>query len=159
MTNFIPGGSEMRKGTRAANRNPLNGRTINRKLDASARSNGTTTPANDDLFLQPWFMPLDVCLEMRRLIPSAHLAKMKYYYEDFGCLRCGEHKPIYGSNGFCEGCSVLVRGRIERSLKRRLKKAGVLDSANDVLSGLRDGMTSAQRLLRHHRIRPVQPRS
>ena len=44
--------------------------------------------------MQPWFMPFEgVAQEMRRLIPSAHLSKMRFYYEDFGCIRCGEHKP------------------------------------------------------------------
>jgi hypothetical protein len=99
-----------------------------------------------DIFLQPWFIPKDIYLEIRRLLPSVHLAKMRYYFEDFGCLKCGERKKLYGSNGFCEGCGVLIRGRVKRSLERRLKAVGV-NSAYDFSSSISDPVTTARKLV------------
>jgi hypothetical protein len=104
----------------------------------------------DEVFLQPWFVPKDVYLEIRRLLPNIHLSKMRYYFEDYGCLRCGTHGILYGSNGLCERCSVVIRGRLARCLKRRLRKVGVL-GPEEQSSHFEDAMTSAQDLLRGFR--------
>lgn len=72
---------------------------------------------------------------------------MRYYFEDFGCLRCEKNDVYYGSNGFCETCSVLVRGRVQRSLQRRLKQAGVPHEVRPI-STFNDRMVEAQKLLR-----------
>jgi hypothetical protein len=133
--------------TRRASLDLLSCRKAESKKRFSETRDATPELKNDDLFMQPWFMPSEVCVEMRRLIPSAHLAKMRFYYEDFGCIRCGEHKPTYGSNGFCESCGSLVRSRIDRALKRRLRNVGIKENKDEVLSGLRDSMNSAQDLL------------
>jgi hypothetical protein len=100
-----------------------------------------------DVFLQPWFLPKDVYFQIRRILPNAHLSKMRYYFEDYGCLRCGIHDSLYGSNGLCERCSVLIRGRVTRALKRRLKNVGETGPELTILQGLGDGMTAAQDLL------------
>ncbi len=101
----------------------------------------------DEIFLQPWFIPKEIYLQIRSLLPSVHLAKMRYYFEDFGCLRCEKNNLHYGSNGLCEACSVLVRGRVKRALQRRLKQAGV-PSESVSTSAFTDRMVEAQRLLR-----------
>lgn len=82
-------------------------------------------PPDDEIFLQPWFLPLETYLEIRRIVPSAHLFKMRYYYEDWGCLRCGKHEDTLVANGLCRPCSGLIRGRIVTSIRRRLRKAGL----------------------------------
>src|SRR5580704_6912679 len=91
---------------------------------AGSRQTHSVGP-DEDIFLQPWFVPKDVYLQIRRLLPNAQLSKMRYYFEDYGCLKCSKQTTIYGSNGLCERCSVLIRGRIQRCLERRLKAAGV----------------------------------
>ncbi len=103
---------------------------------------------NDEVFLQPWFVPKDVYLEMRRLLPNIHLTKMRYYFEDYGCLKCGDRKHLYGSNGLCERCSVLIRGRVARSLKRRLKAVGITDPPPEIAITLGSGVDAARSLLR-----------
>jgi hypothetical protein len=108
-----------------------------------------------EIFLQPWFVPQDVFLEIRRILPSAHLSKMRYYFEDYGCLRCGSKDSLYGSNGLCERCSVLIRGRVKRALTRRLKNVGVVGPEYDFSGALGDGMASARALL--HNLTSGQP--
>jgi hypothetical protein len=78
----------------------------------------------DELFLQPWFLPKSTYLAVRRLLPSSQLAKMRYYFEDYGCLKCGHRHALYASNGLCRRCSIIVRSRIVLCLKRRFRKVG-----------------------------------
>jgi hypothetical protein len=51
--------------------------------------------------------------------------KMRYYFDDYGCLRCGKSNVIYRANGLSEGCTVVVRRRILRAFKKRFRKIGV----------------------------------
>jgi hypothetical protein len=95
--------------------------------------------------LQPWFLPAEVYLELRRVLPPTQIMKMRYYFEDFGCLRCDSNTTIYGSNGLCEKCSVLIRGRVSRALKRRMKSLGELGRREPVNDLRRE---SANELLR-----------
>jgi hypothetical protein len=83
------------------------------------------TILNDEVFMQPWFMPKPIYLTIRRLLPNIHLVKLRHYFDDYGCIRCGQTDTIYGSSGFCYACNVIVRSRILMSLKKRLKKANV----------------------------------
>ncbi len=103
----------------------------------------------DAVFLQPWFLPVETYRAIRRLLPYIHLFKMRYYFEDYGCLKCGKKNVLYQSNGFCESCGVVIRHRVKQSLKRRLKKAGVEGSAGD--SAVIDGMLAAERILSNRR--------
>ena len=132
------------------------------RLDRNAKRNAPTSqpaikkrakgpvPIDVELFLQPWFVPLRTYLAIRRLLPSSQLAKMHYYFDDYGCLKCGRTDALYGSNGLCERCSVLVRHRVVISLKRRFKLFGW---NTDVLSDDKnaDRMMTARMLLRPKR--------
>jgi hypothetical protein len=84
-----------------------------------------TLLANDELFLQPWFLPKPTYLAVKKLLPSSQLAKMRYYFEDYGCLKCCSRTALHGSNGMCVRCSIIVRGRIAICLKKRFRKVGV----------------------------------
>jgi hypothetical protein len=80
---------------------------------------------DQDVSLQPWFLPQDISLQIRMLLPHIHLTKMRYYFDDHGCLRCERRNVLYASCGLCESCSVTVRRRLEACLKKRLKAVGV----------------------------------
>jgi hypothetical protein len=84
-----------------------------------------TAPTNDELFMQPWFISEPLAFKLRRLIPDSQFRKMRYYFDDYGCLRCGDRDSAYGSHGMCPRCSAIIRGRLVISLKRRFKKVGV----------------------------------
>jgi hypothetical protein len=79
----------------------------------------------DELFLQPWFLSRSTYDAIRRLLPPSQMLKMRYYFEDYGCLKCGNLNALYCSNGLCRGCSIVVRARVALALKRRFKKLGV----------------------------------
>ena len=78
----------------------------------------------DELFLQPWFLSEAEYLAVRRILPPSQMLKMRYYFDDYGCLRCGDLKALYSSNGLCRKCSIIVRARVVLALKRRFKKLG-----------------------------------
>ena len=45
--------------------------------------------------MQPWYIPKLVSLQMWRFLPSIHLAKMRYYFDDHVCLRCERRDILY----------------------------------------------------------------
>lgn len=78
----------------------------------------------DEVFLQPWFLPRPLSEKIRRLLPSSQFLKMRYYFDDYGCLKCGKRNCLYGTNGMCERCYVIVRQRIASTLFRRFRRIG-----------------------------------
>ncbi len=100
-------------------------------------------PPIDEMFLQPWFIPNHIYRAMRSLLPNAHLFKMRYYFEDYGCVRCGKSDVLYGSNGMCKRCSALVWGRVSLAVRRRLRQAGI-DPRRRTLSVFTKRMADAQ---------------
>jgi hypothetical protein len=106
-----------------------------------------STEADEDLALQPWFLPRSVAWQVRKILPSVHLAKMRYYFEDHGCMRCARKNVLYASNGFCENCSVIIRSRLKNCLKRRLRAVGA-GELNDYADQLESALRSAREILR-----------
>src|SRR5947207_14073992 len=73
----------------------------------------------DDIFLQPWYLPQQTAAAMRKIMPSEQRHKMKFYFEDYGCMKCGKKKVLYGANGMCRKCHQRVKLRILFAIKRR----------------------------------------
>ena len=107
--------------------------------------------SKDAIFLQPWFLPREVYLAIRRVLPHIHLAKMRYYFEDYGCLKCGKKTALYQSNGLCEPCGNIIRHRMKRSLAQRLKEVGVTSQTSQPADMRTDGLVLAQRILSHQK--------
>ncbi len=74
---------------------------------------------SEEMALQPWFLDRKACCAIKRLIPPVHLSKMRYYFEDYGCLRCGSKTRPYASNGMCDTCHTTTFIRIQKALRRR----------------------------------------
>lgn len=108
-------------------------------------SNKPKAPIVDpELILQPWFLPNEISTAIRSLIPFMHIRKMRFYFEDYGCIRCRRRNVPYGNNGFCHKCSQLVVYRTLRSLKSRLEQIGTGLTTGEIFV---DGLTGAQRLI------------
>src|SRR5258707_13514969 len=73
----------------------------------------------DDIFLQPWYLPRQTANALRKMLPSEQHHKMKFYFEDYGCMKCGKRKTFYGANGMCRKCHEKVKLRILFAIKRR----------------------------------------
>jgi hypothetical protein len=108
---------------------------------------------DEEVFLQPWFVSKNTFLAIRRLLPSAQRLRMKYYFEDYGCLRCGRSDLLYKANGLCKVCAIVVRCRLILALRRRFKKRGIAIS-DDPIPGFA-GVCSMQQV--HRRAHYVVP--
>ena len=94
------------------------------RVKGRTRQKLNANPHIDELFLQPWFLPRPLSEKIRGLLPSSQFQKMRYCFDDYGCLRCGKRDCLYGSNGMCERCYVVIRHRIASSLFRRFRLIG-----------------------------------
>lgn len=74
-----------------------------------------------ELALQPWFLPRASRLAINSLIPPHYRNKMRFYFEDYGCMVCGKH-DLYDANGMCLPCHHLLRRRLQASVRRRARK-------------------------------------
>jgi hypothetical protein len=95
-----------------------------KRFKESAHSNRITAVkkrASDDPLLQPWFLSMPVAKAILRLIPAEYVARMRWYFEDYGCICCKRKKVMYYGNGFCIDCGPRVRRRLVQSMKRRGK--------------------------------------
>jgi hypothetical protein len=75
---------------------------------------------SNELVLQPWFLPRQSRLAINSMIPPNYRNKMRAYFDDYGCMVCGEREVVYCSNGMCTPCYQTVGRRLKRSLKRRM---------------------------------------
>src|SRR5450631_2337968 len=91
----------------------------NRKNATNSKTNSSNAPISidDEVFLQLWFASKHTFLAIRRLLPSAQLLRVKYYFEDYGCLRCGRSNVLYRANGFCKAYSIVARCRLVLAFK------------------------------------------
>jgi len=97
----------------------------------------------DDIFLQPWFLPRDKAFAMQRILPPEHRHKMKFYFDDYGCIRCKKKDVTYGSNALCKPCVQEVKLKVFFAIKRRWIAASPDDFPRTFKR-----MADAQRLLK-----------
>src|SRR5882757_7326056 len=91
-----------------------------KKLGEKAHRN----PAMSEDVLQPWFLPRALSRKIRGMVPNDYWRKMRYYFDDYGCLKCERKSVPYGINGLCRVCYKLILHRIAFALGSR-KKMGV----------------------------------
>jgi hypothetical protein len=84
-------------------------------------------------FLLPCLLTKRAYLAMRSIVPRDFQRRMRYYYDDHGCLRCGFHRGPHKANGFCLRCCSLVTTRLKRCHDRR-KNRKQSRYAQDLLS-------------------------
>ena len=77
-----------------------------------------------EVALQPWFLPRPISRKIRGMVPNDYWRKMRYYFDDYGCLRCAQKSGPYGLNGLCRFCYKLIVHRIGFALASR-GEAGV----------------------------------
>jgi len=77
----------------------------------------------EQILLQPWFLPKKVAFTIHSLVPVDFYKKMRYVFEDYGCLLCGAETG-YHSNGMCQTCHARTYKKILFSLRRRGRQGG-----------------------------------
>lgn len=77
--------------------------------------------AATDALLQPWFLSKATAQAVQRLIPLEYISRMRWHFEDYGCLGCKRKKALYGANGLCVDCRLMIGKQLVQSMKRRAK--------------------------------------
>jgi len=72
-----------------------------------------------ETLLQPWFVSAEIAKSIRRLLPVTHFHKMRFYFDDWGCMRCEKKGVMYGANGMCCRCAQKVQHRVVSSFRKR----------------------------------------
>ena len=108
----------------------------------------------DDIFLQPWFLPRDLALAIRHMLPPEYRHRMRFFFDDNGCMRCGTTTAAYGSNGFCKPCAQEVKLKLFFTVKRRWTAA-----SPENLPRTFTRIADAQRLLKDLISTSLRPRS
>lgn len=73
----------------------------------------------EEAFLQPWFVGRDCAEAIRRIVPEDFARKMRFYFDDWGCLVCGSKRRRYECNGMCHACAHRTKKRLLGCLKKR----------------------------------------
>ena len=73
----------------------------------------------EDVFLQPWFLPQQTAFAIKRLLPPEHHHRMRFYFDDYGCLKCERKNVRYGSNALCKMCAPRIKLKLFFATKRR----------------------------------------
>ncbi len=87
-------------------------------MQKSSRLKSSSSLA-DEIFLQPWFLDRRRAEAIRRMVPDHFVHKMRFYFEDWGCLVCDSKRRRYGSNGMCHVCTHRIQKRLFECLKGR----------------------------------------
>jgi hypothetical protein len=87
------------------------------------RCRGSRLNARNELLFQPWFLPKHITYKIHGLMPPQYWKKMRYYFEDWGCIVCGS-EGRYHSNGMCVRCYVKTSRRLSQSIRRHSKSVG-----------------------------------
>ena len=87
-----------------------------RSVDRKSLRNRT---ASGEEYLQPWFLPRAASHKVRSLLPNDYWRKMRYYFDDYGCMRCERKVTLYGGNGLCRSCYKVILHRLRFALAAR----------------------------------------
>jgi len=100
----------------------------------------------DESLLLPWFLSKRATLAIRSNVPKHYQIRMRNYFDDYGCLRCGTHRGQHKGNGLCSRCSGFILARLKRSYERR-ERPKLSHYAKDLLNKAHDAEALLKDLL------------
>ena len=95
-----------------------------RSRKAVQSSQDPSASALEVAMLQPWFVPKQTWKEVLRLLPSNWQRKMRYCFDDYGCLRCDRKNVQHHSCGMCVECFTRITRRLKFTISRHFKELG-----------------------------------
>jgi hypothetical protein len=84
--------------------------------------------------------------KIEALLPTYYHMRFRFYFDRYGCVRCGRTNVIYCCSGLCVPCQGLINDRLKRSDRAMKKQYGMDPDVPCALFLKR--MTSAQELLK-----------
>lgn len=72
--------------------------------------------------IPPWFLSREAFNKVNAVVPRGYFARMRLYFDLYGCLVCGNKHEGYFSSGMCVRCSVRTRCRLQRCDREIVKR-------------------------------------
>jgi hypothetical protein len=66
-------------------------------------------------FFPPWFLTKDVMRRIEALLPYFYHMRFRFYFDRYGCVRCGRKKVVYCCSGLCKRCVGFINNRLKSS--------------------------------------------
>jgi hypothetical protein len=97
----------------------------------------------------PWFLTKILVRKIEALLPYYYHTRFRFYFDRYGCVRCGRKDAVYCCSGLCLPCTGLITDRLKRSdraMKRRYDTSNKLpcraflrrlNSARELLADLK----------------------
>lgn len=127
-------------------------------LDPGSRKKYSRKSASDLALVQPWFLPRRTSQQILQLLPAEWKRRMRYCFDDYGCLRCDRKDIPHLCCGFCDKCGGMVLRRLKFTVRKHFKRpvdsdplsgsSGFLVRANlaqKLLSGISEGRPKPSR--------------
>jgi hypothetical protein len=96
-------------------------------------------------------------------MPFYYRKRMRDYFDDYGCMRCGRLDVPYKTNAMCQACQETVSWRLKASAYRRMKERLPTQYGKDFIkkallarSLLREFSRQMDKNRNHPRVRMVQ---
>jgi hypothetical protein len=107
----------------------------------------TDAELSESVLAQPWCLPREIAVAIRKLIPVWHWRKFTFAFEQYGCFKCERTDVQHHSLGMCQRCNVLYTSRLKEAIvKQAYKNAGRL-SHEDMRASLTLKSDSARNIL------------
>jgi hypothetical protein len=66
-------------------------------------------------FFPPWFLTKATTKKIEALLPYYYHKRFRFYFDAYGCVRCGRKDVPYSCSGLCIPCQGFINHRLERS--------------------------------------------
>ncbi len=103
--------------------------------------------AAPDSLLEPFMQSKKVQIEITKLQDVVQQKKFRFYFEDWGCLICGQKDAGYKSVGMCSPCFSRVTNRMAVSLRNAYAERPVFDKPKDLVAMAQEALAPSIKAL------------
>ena len=97
-------------------------------------------------FFPPWFLTKATMKRIEALLPYYYHKRFRFYFDAYGCVRCGRKDVPYSCSGLCIPCQGFINHRLERSDRAMKRQYGA--HPDPIPARLLKRRLSAQELLK-----------
>ena len=73
----------------------------------------------------PWFLTKEIVRKIDELLPYYYHMRFRFYFDRYGCIRCGRTDVVYCCAGLCLPCQGLINDRLKRTDKVMKRRYGL----------------------------------
>jgi hypothetical protein len=122
-------------------------RRISAKENTAVENPETNAELSESVLAQPWCLPRDIALAIRKLIPVWHWRKFTFAFEQYGCFKCERTDVQHHSLGMCQRCNALYTNRLKEAIVKQAYKNADRPSVAEMKASLTLKSDSARNIL------------